>query len=219
MLRAAGYMVRRTTKISNNINIVNFWAACQNGLQLPYSSNSESLTSTIQESAITLTSMDYLLNATQKLTIANSTDSYKLPAYKQYENIRPIILDPLTQNSIELPSGLRIPKITPHTLPNVEREITAPGQNVVEKKAKSALKQRRRHMNKHKLKKLRKRMKFVYMKLAQKKFKKKRLLLQQECEGIVNSAKNWDPLEEITHDLEKARKGGFGIDVFERKSL
>ena len=167
--------------------------------------------------------MDDILAAVTatKLAISSSPANrdYKLPPL---HNNSTAILDPLTIISgVELPSGMIVPKVTPLPVGRRKDEIAVPARQhtVVEKQAKSDLKQRRRHMNRHKLKKLRKRMKFVYMRLEQRKLKRKQLALKKECDNIVASAHKWSAEEEVMKDLELARKGGFSIDVFERKSL
>lgn len=99
---------------------------------------------------------------------------------------------------------------------NSGTEITEPVVNNNQKpviEAKNIMKIRRRKMNRHQLKKFRKRMKFVLLKQRMAKEKKKEAAFQAMLADIRQDAENYDALQFIKGELEAARRGGFWIDI------
>ncbi|CAI9727496.1 Hypothetical predicted protein [Octopus vulgaris] len=82
--------------------------------------------------------------------------------------------------------------------------------------AKNILKIRRRKMNRHRLKKLRKRMRFVRRKELHKRRKKKEKLFQAKLQAKIQTGIDFDAEEFVQDKLALARKGGYKIDIFGR---
>ena len=77
---------------------------------------------------------------------------------------------------------------------------------------------RHKKMKKHKLKKLRKRMRFLYRRLKLEKKKKKEYRLQQLCAAKIASGNAFDAEAYIAQQIEAAKRGGFKIDIFANRS-
>ena len=119
---------------------------------------------------------------------------------------------PQTFHDISLPE-LRITEITdpvPHSKDNVDKTPPA-------KEARQIIKIRRRKMNRHLLKKFKKRMEFTLRKQKLLMKKKKEAVFQARLDTIKKSGVEFDALQFVQKELEKARKGGFQIDVFGSK--
>ncbi|GAB1603399.1 aurora kinase A-interacting protein-like isoform X1 [Argonauta hians] len=82
--------------------------------------------------------------------------------------------------------------------------------------AKNILKIRRRKMNRHRLKKLRKRMRFVRRKELHRRRKKKEKILQEQLQAKIQTGIDFDAEEFVQDKLALARKGGYKIDIFGR---
>ncbi|XP_064599469.1 small ribosomal subunit protein mS38-like [Liolophura sinensis] len=122
----------------------------------------------------------------------------------------------MENNIFECPSLISgHPLSNPIVEPCTEKEIMAPEKTKVEKLAKNILKIRRRKMNRHHLKKLRKRMKFVFRKRLHRKLKLKEAKLQEEFRAIMKRAEDFEPRDFVQKNLELARKGGFHVNIFE----
>ena len=72
---------------------------------------------------------------------------------------------------------------------------------------------RRRKMKKHKLKKLRKRMRFVMRRQRQRKEKRKELRIQQYEKDQANEGQMFDAEQYIDEHLALARKSGWHVDI------
>ncbi|XP_041377717.1 uncharacterized protein LOC121390072 [Gigantopelta aegis] len=146
---------------------------------------------------------------------------YVCPSNKNTSNT--IILDrAISQNTI----------IDCPTLPRIFHDISLPelkihqiidpfphGKDGVDKtppaiEARQILKIRRRKMNRHLLKKFRKRMAFTLRKQRLLMEKKKEAAFQAKLDVIRKSGEDFNALEFVQKELEMARKGGFQIDVF-----
>lgn len=123
----------------------------------------------------------------------------------------------ITQNNIfECPSITgEHPLSNPIMEPSTDKEIMAPENTKGEILAKNILKIRRKKMNRHHLKKLRKRMKFVFRRRLHRKMKLKEAKIQEEFRAIMKRAEDFEPRDFVQKNLELARKGGFHIDIFE----
>lgn len=69
-------------------------------------------------------------------------------------------------------------------------------------------------MNRHKLKKLRKKMKFVYLKIALNRHKRKMQRFDDECQKWITRGEEFDPVKVVEERLAEARRGGFKVDIF-----
>ncbi|KAK3578022.1 hypothetical protein CHS0354_027235 [Potamilus streckersoni] len=116
-------------------------------------------------------------------------------------------------NDIFTPSSIRIENPVSDPKPTVDKE--SPGQMQPEKQTKcSILTIRRKKMNRHKLKKRRKKFKFLYRKIRQRRLKKKEQKLQEEVESIRAWGKKYDALQEVKDNLAQARKAGYHMEIF-----
>lgn len=102
---------------------------------------------------------------------------------------------------------------------NIEREC--PGIEKPEKLARKKvrkcyrlLRTRERKMNRHKLVKTRKKLKFLHRKLKAIKNKKKETKILSEINVVLAKVDAYDPLASIKEEIRLARKGGYRIDVF-----
>ena len=100
--------------------------------------------------------------------------------------------------------------------PNVDDPLNRV-RNAV-KEARLIMKIRRKKMKKHKRRKLMKRMLFVFRKIRHNRLKKKEAAFQQKLGSIRESGENFDALLWVKEELDKARRGGFFIDVLNAKS-
>ncbi|VDI31158.1 Hypothetical predicted protein, partial [Mytilus galloprovincialis] len=73
---------------------------------------------------------------------------------------------------------------------------------------------RERMHNRHRLKRYRKKLKFLFIKLKRDKLAKKEAKLQSEIKGMYDAVESYDPLARIREEIALARKGGFRIDLF-----
>lgn len=121
--------------------------------------------------------------------------------------------------SFELP---QIPALIPFIIdpahPSVQSEISEPTHSHANtpKEARAILKIRRKKMKRHLLKKFRKRMAFALRKMKRDRRKKKEAVFQARLANIKEwgdsfSARNW-----AQEELEKARMGGFYINVLSK---
>ncbi|KAL3861086.1 hypothetical protein ACJMK2_007167 [Sinanodonta woodiana] len=116
-------------------------------------------------------------------------------------------------NDIFTPSSIRIENPVSDPKPTVDKE--SPGQMQPEKLTKwNVIAIRRKKMNRHKLKKRRKKLKFLYRKIRQRRLKKKEQKLQEEVESIRARGTKYDALQEVKDNLAQARKGGYHMDIF-----
>lgn len=77
---------------------------------------------------------------------------------------------------------------------------------------------RARKMNRHKLEKFRKRMKYVFRKFKLRKVKRKQEKLKAEIEEMHAAVRSYDPLAVIKEEIALARRGGFRIDLYGTKT-
>ena len=82
--------------------------------------------------------------------------------------------------------------------------------------AKNILKIRRKKMNKHQLKKFRKKMRFVRRKEMHARRKKKEKIFQAQLNSKIQQGIDFDAEEFLQEKLALARKGGYKIDLFGR---
>lgn len=140
---------------------------------------------------------------------------YILPT--QESAISKAILDPLCTNvTYKLPSFSRevVEKFSPALINIVPIEDPAPHPGVaIEKHAMPWLMRvRHKKMKKHKLKKFRKNNIFLHRKLAQAKRQKKEALMVNYEKRMSAFASAFDAEEYISSRIEKAKRGGWGID-------
>ncbi|XP_071109704.1 uncharacterized protein [Haliotis cracherodii] len=115
------------------------------------------------------------------------------------------------------------------TLPQALRDIIAPEGEVKVvydphshkapvKEAKHILKIRRRKMNRHLLKKFRKRMLFTLRKQRKDLRRKKVKIFREELRMITKSGEDFDAMAHVRSELEIARRGGFYIEILPKDS-
>ena len=126
----------------------------------------------------------------------SGTASYELP---QTPALVPFIIDPgsdSAQSEISEPTH-------PHA--------NAP------KEARAIMKIRRKKMKRHLLKKFRKRMAFTLRKMKRDRKKKKEAVFQARLAGIKDWGDSFSASDWLQEELEKARRGGFYINVLAKK--
>lgn len=95
-------------------------------------------------------------------------------------------------------------------------EPVAPNANTP-KEARQIMKIRRKKMKRHLLKKYRKRMVFTLRKIKKQKRKKKEAMFQAQLAKIKESGDVFSAMDWVQDHLDKARKGGFHINVLEKR--
>lgn len=90
-------------------------------------------------------------------------------------------------------------------------------QNSISKLARLILKIRRKKMKRHLLKKFRKRMVFTLRKQLRERRSKKEALFLTKLQEIKKWGETFSAEKYVQEELEKARRGGFFINIFERK--
>ena len=148
---------------------------------------------------------------------SSNTNVYKLPTVRSTQE--KVIVDPFTLfQTYELPTKQipYIPEIVEPLLYNkVPVESPAPtGRPIVEKQTMPWLMRiRHKKMKKHKLKKLRRRMMFVYRRrkmLKAKKREKELVLIEKRWKSL---ASEFDADVFVQDNITNAKKGGWGIDI------
>lgn len=151
---------------------------------------------------------------------------YILPTTTVNSIQRKTILDPsVSPQSYQLPTFSRIvtEKVTPPPLAITPIADPNPLQVVIDQGAPPLRKEampwligvRHRKMKKHKLRKFRKRMIFLFRKLNEiKRKKKEKVMLALERE-FAQKANDFDPEVYANRLITKAKRGGWGIDIFE----
>ncbi|XP_067659651.1 uncharacterized protein [Haliotis asinina] len=115
------------------------------------------------------------------------------------------------------------------TLPQALRDIIVPegevkviydpnSHNAPVKEAKHIIKIRRRKMNRHLLKKFRKRMLFTLRKQRKDLRKKKEKIFREELHMIRKKGEDFDAMAHVQSELEKARRGGFYIEILPKET-
>ncbi|XP_011175199.1 uncharacterized protein LOC105207451 [Solenopsis invicta] len=120
----------------------------------------------------------------------------------------------LIRNIIETPSTKISPLQEPverlpiqYDSPVLEKSVDLPTNgSIIEKQAVNMLRIRHKKMKKHKLKKLRKKMKFVWAKLRLKRKQKKEKLFQAELIGKVKEAQAFDAKQYVNERLNILNK-------------
>lgn len=131
------------------------------------------------------------------------------------------VLDPRLNTAIVLPERetLAWEKLTPGVASTEVSDPAPAGRPIVEKLTMPYLMRiRHRKMKKHKLKRLRKRMIFLNRKLAEVKRKKKEAILRSQEAQYAKWGQDFNPSDYISKELEKARRGGFKVDIFHTRS-
>ncbi|XP_042865125.1 uncharacterized protein LOC122248861 isoform X2 [Penaeus japonicus] len=134
----------------------------------------------------------------------NDIQEYRLPSL-----VKPVsITVPSLYNGVimekDLPPSLNI---TEKIEPLVKEEIReAPANKVIEKQAARLIVIRRRMMNKHKLKKLRKRMKFEWLKIIQKREYRKEKLFQATQMAKIRAAEAFDAAAYVANILRTTKE-------------
>ncbi|CAH1774272.1 unnamed protein product [Owenia fusiformis] len=152
---------------------------------------------------------------------AQDVTEYRLPSLNNglYKHT---ILDQTTPKSYDLPMGMILPLDKEMPCIDTNKEIKDPtvhDRPVIRKEARRIQKLRRWRMNRHQLKKLRKRMKYEYRKQRIYKAKKKEAAIQAELDAIMLAAKEWDPLKDVVkQNLDFARRGGYSVNVWETRN-
>lgn len=141
---------------------------------------------------------------------------YICPSEKLTTTPQLIILEELRNTAFyDLPQNPNLTSliIDPEKCPE-KSEIIEPAVSINHpKEAREIMKIRRRKMNRHLLKKFRKRMRFTLRKIKREKKKKKELAFQARLAGIREWGQNFSALSWVQEELDKARKGGFYINV------
>ncbi|XP_068231517.1 uncharacterized protein [Palaemon carinicauda] len=129
------------------------------------------------------------------------TNEYRLPSiYKPITITVPSLYDGAVLEK-ELPP---IPTLTELIDPVTKNKIEeAPSEQVTEKQAARLIVIRRSKMNKHKLKKLRKKMKFTWLKIIQKREYKKEKAFQAEQMDIIREAETFDAQKYVEDILRR----------------
>ena len=150
---------------------------------------------------------------------------YKLPTTVGVAQYKQTILDISTPNTYKLPSVLShnpIEKVLPD-LAKWPKVIEDPsplrngvnGNAPIKKEAARMIGIRRLKMNKHQLKKLRKRMLFHNRKMADIKKKRKESKVVAHLNMIRSWGTNFNAEEFVKDQVATARKGGFKVDILE----
>lgn len=138
-----------------------------------------------------------------------SLEHHAVPQHNIQEYRLPSLVKPLSITVPSLYNGMIQEKGLPPTLnivekiePLVKEEIReAPSNKVIEKQAARLIVIRRRMMNKHKLKKLRKRMKFEWLKIIQKREYRKEKLFQATQMAKIRAAEAFDAAAHVANIL------------------
>lgn len=143
------------------------------------------------------------LSATFMMSISLPVE-YRLPSV-----VKPVnITFPSLHSGVLLEKDLPpIPNITEKIDPIAKRQIKeAPPNQVTEKQAARLIVIRRQKMKKHKLRKLRKKMKFVYLKARQKREYKKEKLFQATQMSLVREFEAFDAANFVADILQKTKQ-------------
>ena len=152
--------------------------------------------------------------------------SYHLPTTSTNSIQKKTIVDPIvTPHLYKLPTFSRVvtEKVTPPPLAIVPIEDPNPLQPAIDQGAPPVHKEampwligvRHRKMKKHKLKKFRKRMIFLFRKLNEIKKKKKEKVMLALERDFAQRADDFDAEKYADRLITKAKRGGWGIDIFE----
>lgn len=159
----------------------------------------------------------------QTLPLTTDTLVYKCPSkIKPHKEILDIVN---TVGMYECPNSSRadvdfiLPTMQFFNDLNIDREC--PGVQKPEMLARKKVRKlyrlmriRERMHNRHRLKRYRKKLKFLFIKLKRDKLAKKEAKLQAEIKGMYDAVESYDPLARIREEIALARKGGFRIDLF-----
>ncbi|CAL1527248.1 unnamed protein product [Lymnaea stagnalis] len=152
--------------------------------------------------------------------VGNMEQEYRCPSRLLQKFSELVILDKVTSiNSCykcPVPTGM----IDSMKAPNIIKSeiLEGPGKSLPMKEAKIIMRIRHKKMKKHKLKKLRKRMYFLWKKQRLARVAKRMAIYHKELEEIEKEGNTFDPETFVREQLLKAKKGGYTINVFESKS-
>ena len=163
---------------------------------------------------------------TQLRMQAAGSVSYHLPTTSTNSIRKKTIVDPIvTPRLYELPTFSRVvtEKVTPPPLAIVPIEDPNPLQPAIDQGAPPVHKEampwligvRHRKMKKHKLKKFRKRMIFLFRKLNEIKKKKKEKIMLALERDFAQRGSDFDAEKYTARLITQAKRGGWGIDIFE----
>lgn len=144
---------------------------------------------------------------------------YQLPAVWYNTVMKKSIIDPLSNFKVydlPMPSGNAYRKDVPNTSPSsIPVAIEDPNKTEVTHKMvlPKLITIRRKKMKKHKLKKLRKRMRFVMRRRSQKKLKQKEREIQQYEREQAKQGEAYSAEQYVDEQLALARKSGWHIDI------
>ncbi|XP_076472314.1 uncharacterized protein LOC143301803 isoform X2 [Babylonia areolata] len=147
---------------------------------------------------------------------------YVCPSEKSSALPELVILEqlPLTTPSYDLPQTSAIVSHIIDPASNSSAEISEPTSSETTnapKEARMIMKIRRKKMKRHLLKKFRKRMAFTLRKMKRDRRKKKEAVFQARLAKIKDWGESFNARDWVQQELDKARKGGFFINVLERK--
>lgn len=153
----------------------------------------------VRQTIGTIPQTDYLCKAfTETKNIDANINSFRELPYKQQLHIS-FLLNSLTKCNLNFPS-------VEQSDSEVNNYLEMPGvQNNVEKQAARLIVIRRRKMRIHKLKKLRKKMKFVWAKVRQKREAKKEKAFQAELVDKIKLAEKFDAAKYVAEKLQKSK--------------
>ncbi|XP_042240432.1 uncharacterized protein LOC121878338 isoform X2 [Homarus americanus] len=205
-----GPMIRvaSSTRIAARLGItVNALKISQNG-NSPKSKDTDDLSASFRRLGIS--PVEAHMSAASSVSITtfigslHSTQEYRLPSLA-----KPVrITVPTLHNGAILEKDLPpILDIVEKTEPLIKREIhEAPSDQVIEKHAARLIVIRRRKMKRHKLRKLRKKMKFVWLKARQKREYQKEKLFQAEQMAKVRDFEAFDAANYVTDVLRRTKE-------------
>lgn len=135
-------------------------------------------------------------------SLIKENEERRLPSLLQLPIIMPSIQERVLEIGNPIPVTI-IEKVEPLIQPAIEEN---PKEPVIEKQAARLIKIRRRKMRKHKLKKLRKKMKFVWLKRIQKREYAKEKAFQAEQMGHIRAAEAFNAQEYVADVLRRVHE-------------
>jgi len=147
--------------------------------------------------------------------LSRDIQEYVCPS-RHTNNTNFVILDNIASiaSFYDCPVSTVIDKIKAPTIQKVEI-LEGPGKSSPKMEAKIIMKIRHKKMKKHKLKKLRKRMYFLWSRQKRARKMKRLKIYFKELEEIKAKGENFNAEDFVREQIEKAKKGGYGINVLD----
>ncbi|GFO35130.1 pyruvate dehydrogenase e1 beta subunit [Plakobranchus ocellatus] len=157
-----------------------------------------------------------LLDTWQASSSAHVSE-YKCPTRLLERLSQVAILDKTPGPNLAYICPVAVPVID-NVAPDVGKsEVQEPVPQTAVKEAKQILRIRHKKMKKHKLKKLRKRMYFLWKKQKQVRKAKRMAIYNKELEDIKSTGEQFNAEDFVRSQIAKAKRGGYYINVFESK--